>query len=483
MWFNSKDFLCFILMVLPVFYLLGAFRAGREMPRLLFLTAASYFFYMYWNPAFIVLIVLSTVVDYFCGLLFLSWPEGRRGRIIAISAISNLGILAFFKYGKFLYTSLSPLCGAIGLALPAFPEAMDFQVPLGISFYTFQTMSYTIDIYRGKVSVEKNFLRFALFVAYFPQLVAGPIEKARSLLPQLRRFRPTRQIDVSGAVQKIAYGLFKKIAVADSIALAIDPVFAAPGDYGGSAVLAATVLFSFQIYCDFSGYTDIAIGVARLFGIRLSMNFFFPYFATNIRRFWQRWHMSLSSWLREYLYIPLGGNRKGRGRTYVNLMATMLLGGLWHGASWNFVIWGGLHGVYLGAHRLFCNGRLGRPSLQKNGALAMAKLGLFAACTFGLVTLTWIPFRCVEFGHTITCLSKIFTWADGPGPAGCIGMPVCWLLAAILLAFDGYYYIDSVYWSARPWSRAAKNLFPVAFLLLTIVFGAGEARQFIYFQF
>ena len=491
MWFNSIDFLVFILIVLPIYYALGAIRSGRGLPRVLFLLASSYFFYMCWNPAFILLIIASTVLDYLCGLGFLKWPKNRHKWLVTFSVCGNLAILAFFKYGYFFYQSARVLGEAAGCQLPPYPDAWQFALPVGISFYTFQTMSYTIDLYRGKTTVETSFWRFALFVAYFPQLVAGPIEKARHLIGEIKQaVIRARPVDTMGALQQIGYGLFKKVAVADSIGILINPIFANPGQYSGTHILTASILFSFQIYGDFSGYSDIAIGIAKLFGIRISTNFFFPYFTTNISNFWRTWHMSLSSWLKEYLYITLGGNRKGRLRTYANLLTTMLLGGLWHGASWNFVLWGLLHGFYLAV------GRLVRPFRSKRsrtdapqGMLRAVRLPLiFLAGLFNflLVTLTWIPFRCAALTDTFTCLRRIFTWAPASVhmPAVDTGqLGVCWLLVGLVLLFDAFYKCEFNYWQDKRWTAYVKSALPAVFILLTIIFGAAEAQQFIYFQF
>jgi len=269
------------------------------------------------------------------------------------------------------------------------------------------------------------------------------------------------------------------VAVADSIAQVADPVFASPEKYSGAMVLSAAVLFGFQIYCDFSGYSDIAIGVAKLFGIRLSLNFFFPYFARNVRQFWRCWHISLSSWLREYLYISLGGNRRGRRRTYANLMITMLLGGLWHGASWNFVLWGFLHGVYLCIHRLISPRRPepGPPTeaaTRPRRAFGVLGAGLSIAGTFLLVSLTWIPFRCRGLGETVACFRRL-------AYAGLLGM--CWALAGLLLLFDLFFRLEWAFWRGHAWTRCVRSLLPALFVLLTLIFGAEKAQQFIYFQF
>jgi alginate O-acetyltransferase complex protein AlgI len=490
MWFNSIDFLWFILIVLPIYYALGAIRTGRGLPRVLFLLVASYFFYMYWNPVYILLIVASTVLDYFCGLGFLKWPKDKHKWLVTVSMCGNLAILAFFKYGRFFYQNARALGATLGWDLPAYPEGWDFVLPVGISFYTFQTMSYTIDLYRGKTEVETSFWRFALFVAYFPQLVAGPIERARHLIGEIKRgVTRARPVDPMGAVQQITYGLFKKVAVADSIGMLINPIFANPDQYSGLQILMGAVLFSFQIYGDFSGYSDIAIGIAKLFGIRISTNFFFPYFATNITNFWRTWHISLSSWLREYLYITLGGNRKGLIRTYANVMVTMLLGGLWHGASWNFVIWGGLHGVYLAVHRAFrayFPSRADDPAGRKGAITRIAFTLAAGLLTYLLVAITWIPFRCAASAEMVTCLSRIFTWASVSSDAPIIDagqLGVCWLLVGLVLLFDIFYKCEFHYWQDKRWPTWIKVLLPAVFVLLTIIFGAAEAQQFIYFIF
>ena len=487
MWFNSIDFFWFMLIVLPIYYALGAIRTGKGMPRVLFLLVSSYFFYMYWNPAFIILIVGSTVLDYFCGLGFLKWPKRKHKLLVTISMVGNLGILAFFKYGKFFYQSVASLSMSAGWELPPYPESLSFLLPVGISFYTFQTMSYTIDLYRGKTEVEKNFWRFALFVAYFPQLVAGPIEKARHLIGEIKHgVARARPVDPMGAIQQITYGLFKKVALADSIGMLINPIFENPEQYSGGQIFTAAIFFSFQIYGDFSGYSDMAIGIAKLFGIRISTNFFFPYFTTNITRFWRTWHMSLSSWLKEYLYITLGGNQKGRIRTYANLLVTMLLGGLWHGASWNFVLWGFLHGVYLAIHKALRSIWPATKQVHFSGFVRVPfilGLGLF---NFFLVALTWIPFRCAAFGDTVSCLRRIFTCASASagGPIVDSGqLMICWLLVGMVLIFDSFYKCEFVYWQQKRWTTWVKCLLPAIFILLTIIFGASEAQQFIYFQF
>jgi D-alanyl-lipoteichoic acid acyltransferase DltB (MBOAT superfamily) len=334
MLFNSFIFFIFLAVVLPLYYWLPK---KLRNPLLL---VASYVFYGYWDYRFTALLAISTLIDFFVGQkLHLSANPNTRKRWLSLSMLSNLGILGAFKYYGFFVSSFAPLAAIFGGNLDYLH--LNIILPVGISFYTFQTMSYTIDIYRRKLEPTNNFIDFAVFVSFFPQLVAGPIERASNLLPQIAKVPLPSRIQVEKGIVLIATGLFKKVMIGDTAGRIVDHVFAQPEIYKSPELLAALVLFSIQIYADFSGYSSIARGTAKLLGIELMKNFEQPYLSRNITEFWRRWHISLSSWLRDYLYISLGGNRKGISRTYVNLMLTMLLGGLWHGASWNFVIWGG----------------------------------------------------------------------------------------------------------------------------------------------
>ena len=345
MQFNSWDFWVFFPTVYFLYLLVPKLRFQN-----LLLLAASYYFYAAWDWKFLSLIIFSTVVDYWCGRGIESAPSHRRKRLLLIvSMVVNLGLLGIFKYYGFflggLETLLEPLLTSLGMA----PDSLrlDVVLPVGISFYTFQTMSYTIDIYRGQMRPTRDFLNFALFVAFFPQLVAGPIERAKHLLPQVEKPRSLTQDGLTTGAWLIFWGLFKKIVIADNLSPIADQVYADSAQATSAMAYLATVAFAFQIYCDFSAYSDIARGLARMMGFDLMRNFNLPYFATSPSDFWQRWHISLSTWLRDYLYIPLGGNRGGKWATNRNLAITMLLGGLWHGASWNYVWWGAFHGLIL----------------------------------------------------------------------------------------------------------------------------------------
>ncbi len=339
MLFNSFSFLIFFLVVYPL-YLLFNLRWQNRM-----LLVASYFFYGSWDWRFLSLIIISTFLDYYCGGAISRSASLRKKKIFLLFSISgNLLILGFFKYYNFFIVSLQELLSLFGLSMQ--PHLLSIILPVGISFYTFQTMSYTIEIYRNKIKPVNNFIDFSLFVAFFPQLIAGPIERASHLIPQIVQKRYVNLPQFNEGCRLIIWGLFKKIAVADRLGIYVDSVYGNLYQHSGLTFILATIFFAFQIYCDFSAYSDIARGLGRLMGFDIMVNFRFPYFARNIREFWQRWHISLSEWLRDYLYIPLGGNRCGKFKTYRNIFITMLLGGLWHGANWTFVVWGLLHGFF-----------------------------------------------------------------------------------------------------------------------------------------
>ncbi|MEO5585122.1 MAG: MBOAT family O-acyltransferase, partial [Flavobacteriales bacterium] len=339
MLFNSTEFLVFF----PV--VVGLFFALPHKWRWLLLLVASCVFYMAFVPVYILILGFTIAVDYFAGILIEQARGSTRKRWLVISIFANVGVLAIFKYYAFLTGNLEAFLASVGV-VRHFPD-LGILLPIGLSFHTFQSLSYTIEVYRGHVPAERRFGIFALYVMFFPQLVAGPIERPQSLLPQFHARRPFNMDDLTWGLVKMAYGFFKKVVVADRLALFVDPVYADLGSRNSFTILVATVFFAIQIYCDFSGYSDIAIGAARVMGFRLMENFRRPYLAASVSEFWSRWHISLSSWFRDYLYIPLGGNRVLKWRWYYNLMITFLVSGLWHGANWTYVIWGALHGSYL----------------------------------------------------------------------------------------------------------------------------------------
>ena len=462
MFFNSVAFALFLPTVVGAYWL-----APRRL-RTGVLLLASYVFYGWWDVRFLSLIVISTITDYVVGKrLYAAREDSVRRGWLGLSLFVNLGMLGFFKYWGFFVESASSLLSSIG-ANPN-PPLLEVVLPVGISFYTFQTLSYTFDIYRNRLEPEENLPRFALFVAFFPQLVAGPIERAQRLLPQLRSLPVDfRSIEWGAAATLIVRGLFRKVVIADGLARYVNDVFATPGEFGSLAVAVGVLAFSIEIYGDFSGYTDIARGTAKLFGVDLMENFRFPYSARGFSDFWRRWHISLSTWLRDYLYIPLGGNRRGRVRTYANMMTTMLLGGLWHGAGWGFVVWGGLHGLYLATERLWSDRHEHKP------------LRLPSPLVFVVVTLTWIPFRAPSLSHAVDVLAGLFGPLQGrqlvaaPFIVGALG-----IMSLIIDRADDRGLANPV--ANLP--SFAKGMAYGAAIVTATVFASRTAVPFIYFQF
>ncbi|MEM9555601.1 MAG: MBOAT family protein [Acidobacteriota bacterium] len=394
--FNSLEFAAFFCAVFCAYWCLPRRAQNR------FLLVASYVFYGAWDWRFLGLIVLSTGVDFLIGRALGTAPDaGRRRLLVTTSLVVNLGILGVFKYADWFSASFAALAGRFGWQVDSF--TLGVVLPVGISFYTFQTLSYTIDIYRGELEPSRDLLDFALFVAFFPQLVAGPIERASRLLPQIhgaRRF-DLESLETGGWL--VLWGLVKKVVIADNLSLLVDAVYAQGAEPTATQIALATYAFAIQIYCDFSGYSNIARGVAHMLGFRLMVNFDLPYFARGPSDFWRRWHISLSTWLRDYLYIPLGGNRGGRIATYRNLLLTMLLGGIWHGAAWAFVAWGLLHGAWLAIDRAL--------RATPRAPLPLTRLSTWArmAVTFHLVCLGWVFFRAGGFLHGAGLLAGLFT--------------------------------------------------------------------------
>lgn len=402
MLFNSVEFLLFFPTVILLYFFL------QPQFRWILLLVASYYFYMAWKPVYILLIVLSTIIDYYCGLKMGSLTEKKQRRpYLYISLISNLGILFSFKYFGFFNNSLQDLFAVFDIAYHG--PTFELLLPMGISFYTFQTLSYSVDIYHGNLKPEKHFGIFALFVSFFPQLVAGPIERASNLLPQFHQHHTYNQDRLTSGLRLMLWGMFKKVVIADRLAFLVNAVYNHPEEFGGFSLCLATVFFAFQIYCDFSGYSDIAIGAARIMGYNLMTNFRTPYFAKSISEFWKRWHISLSTWFRDYVYIPMGGNRVVKWRWHYNLFITFLVSGLWHGANWTFVIWGALHGFYLvfsiwtKAYRTRLNQMIG----LKAGSRFMKVLDI--AIVFVLVCFAWIFFRANSLADAFYIISHMGT--------------------------------------------------------------------------
>ena len=482
MLFNSLAFAVFFPLVVAVYFLTPA-RA-----RWALLLAASYVFYAWWKAEYALLLLFSTLVDYAVArVLGRTSAPGTRRALLGLSLAANLGLLFGFKYFNFFSASLGTLAGGLGMAYQ--PFFVDVLLPVGISFYTFQTLSYTIDVYRGVQQPERHFGRFALYVSFFPQLVAGPIERPGHLLPQ---FTQTMRWDARRAesgLMLMLWGFFKKIVIADRLALYVAPVYADPAAHAGVPVVLATYFFAFQIYCDFSGYSDIAIGAARVMGFNLRPNFRFPYFATSVADFWRRWHISLTSWFRDYLYVPLGGNRVGRAHWMMNVLVVFLVSGLWHGAAWTFVMWGGLHGLYLVAGRLAQRGRAAlwtRQSVAAAPPPSRARLLGSALVTFHLVLVAWVFFRAPSLDAGWTVLASFSGPHLSPRLVGFNPLQVALAvgLIGLLLAVQRFQARTAGVEDAVIFRhRAARWLFHAALAASLLLFGVFEDVPFIYFQF
>ncbi len=475
MLFHSTLFGVFFGLVFCGFWALHRWR----MPRVIFLLAASYLFYMGWSATFALLIVFQTVSDYFVAL----WLDGTsrqrlRKFLIWASAIVNLGILALFKYYDFFIDSAAAALTSVGLSMPL--PLLHLVLPVGISFYTFHTLSYTLDVYYGRIRATRNFFEFALAVVFFPQLVAGPIVRAAQFLPQLERTPQYRSEMIQSGLLQFFIGLFKKVFIADVLARTlVDGVFSQPGEASGLQLLLGIYAYAFQIYGDFSGYSDMALGAARTLGYELPINFNLPYRATGIRDFWKRWHISLSTFLRDYLYIPLGGSKGGRWFTGRNLMITMLLGGLWHGAAWTFVLWGFYHGILLVAAH-FWGARTRIEDAEGEGRLTVRRV-LSVLLTFHLVCLGWVFFRAQSMGDIGTILERLVTWSAGTGAA--ISTFGVWVL---LLAMVLHYLPRRLPAAAGDWVLERSPylqgaMAATALAVIGLVFSGSQ--PFIYFQF
>lgn len=469
MTFNSVVFGLFLLVVFTVHWL-SPVRLRNPI-----LLVGSYFFYGWWDWRFLSLLLVSTLVDFTVGRRMAHTGDKRaRTRLLLISAAVNLGILGAFKYANFFIDSLSALTESVGFG--ELNPAFQVVLPVGISFYTFQTLSYTFDVYRRRIEPTRNVIDFATYVAFFPQLVAGPIERAQRLLPQIsHRARPFPSgQQLSSSLLLILQGLFKKVVLADGVAVVANEVFAAPNDYSWLGAGLGVLAFGIQIYGDFSGYTDIARGVSRLFGIELVVNFRQPYLSRNITEFWRRWHISLSDWLRDYLYIPLGGNRGSRAATLRNLMITMLLGGLWHGAAWGFVFWGGLHGIYLVVHRLTFGGRVSDAPLRIRDLPAIL-------LTFFWVHVAWVFFRADSFADAFHILGRVATLRDGATSEADLALVVFLGLIALLVDLATRHEDEPVRVLRR--MPAVAGAAVAAAVAAIVVFSGATPEPFIYFQF
>ncbi|MCP4641896.1 MAG: MBOAT family protein [bacterium] len=487
MQFNSWEFLVFFPVVACLHFLLP----GRY--RWILLLAASYMFYMAWVPSYLVLILLSTGVDYIAGrLLDRTENRAKRWGLLLLSLGLNLGLLFAFKYFNFFSDATQGLFEWIGVSY-TMPQS-DLLLPVGISFYTFQTLSYTIEVFKGRQRCERHLGIFALYVAFFPQLVAGPIERPQHLLKQFYETHRADAARITEGLRLAFWGMFKKVVIADNLGILVDTVYGAPTEHGAPAHLIATVFFAFQIYCDFSGYSDIAIGTARILGFRLMKNFDRPYVARSIVDFWHRWHISLSTWFRDYLYIPLGGSRVPIPRWYLNLLITFVVSGLWHGASWTFVCWGAIHGgLYVVS--TFLAKPYARFAAACDTRFAWLRAILERLVTFAVVCLAWVFFRADTVSDAFHIVGQVagsvpqlvrLDWVAGlPGMLGTSG-PWLWGMVGVVVLLQAFESFQKDGDAADVFRRMPTGIRWAAYLALGVMIlnlGVAERIPFIYFQF
>ena len=472
--FCTQEFLLFTLAIFAVYWLLP-YRTAK----VYWLLGASFYFYATWNEELALVVAGSSTADYLIARGLDRFPSRRwRQVLLAISLGGNLALLAYFKYSNFFIESFRQMLAGAGLETSG--GALDIVLPIGISFYTFEAISYTMDVYRRRIPAERSLANFMLFITFFPHMVAGPIVRARAFLPQMRRPKKLNWYRLQVAFGYLVLGLIKKMAISDRMAMIADPVFADPGAFGSGAVWAAILAYSIQIYCDFSGYSDLAMAVAHLFGYTLTFNFDMPYSSANVAEFWRRWHISLSSWLRDYLFIPLGGSRGGGWQTSRNLMITMALGGLWHGASWNFIIWGIAHGAFLIVHRLFRVACQRRPELEfllRSHLGTIYRIGL----TFACVSLAWVLFRAPDLQTASTIYSRAFAFEAGSPLTQPVEILAILSSAVILAHLAGRSGLRKYLYETIPSPIVGIAWSAAAIVAMALAPDAGKA--FIYFQF
>jgi len=484
MLFNSIQFLIFFPIVVSVFFALP--HRSRE----IFLFIASYYFYMCWRPAYIVVIVFITLLDYFAGRMLESATDERtRKFFLGLSIVGNFGLLFVFKYFDFFGGALSDAMRPLRLFGDV--PVLHFALPIGLSFHTFQAVSYTIEVYRRRVPAERNLLDYALYVSFFPQMVAGPIERPYHLLPQFKTPKRIEFDAVRSGLELALWGFFKKVVVADRLAGFVNVVYAAPHAYSGPTLTLATIFFAIQIYCDFSGYSDIAIGCARIMGFELMTNFRQPYFAQSIEEFWHRWHISLSTWFRDYLYIPLGGNRVSTARWCANIMIVFTFSGLWHGANWTFVLWGTLHGAFYLIARL--TARMRHAIAQALGEQSMPRVfaGWRILFTFALVTFAWVFFRAQSLSDAMYVVTHFYRMGNfhlKELDVFHVGLVRSDLLTSVILAAIALI-VESLIANQNVTARNLWQMRPMRWALYyacaysIIFYGVFERLEFIYFRF
>ena len=482
MLFNSVQFAFFLPVVFMLYWLVARKSTAAQNGLLL---VSSYFFYACWDWRFLFLLLFSTLLDYCTGLQMAKSPDKESRKFwFWLSIIVNLGFLGIFKYYNFFATSFATALA--GLGFKVHPEILSIILPVGISFYTFHGLSYVIDIYKGRIAAEKNFVDYALFVSFFPLLVAGPIERATHLLPQIKRQRFFDIDKAKDGLRQILWGLFKKIVIADMCAQYANAIFNNSNHLSGSSLFFGALFFTFQIYGDFSGYSDIALGTARLFGIELLRNFAYPYFSRDIAEFWRRWHISLSSWFRDYLYIPLGGSRVGTLKQTRNIFIIFIISGFWHGANWTFIAWGALHALYFLPLLLSNRNRNNLEIVATGRQLPSVKEAFGIFSTFMLTAFAWIFFRAESMGHAMRFIKRLFS-------ASFFSVPDFdqRALAGLVLVVTALFFV--IEWKGREnqyaiatlgltWKRPVRWFFYYLIILAICLF-SGRDQQFIYFQF
>lgn len=476
MLFNSFHFFFFFIIVTAVYFFI------QHKSRWAWLLLASCYFYMAFVPAYILILAFTIIVDYYAGIFIEKTTGKKRKTYLILSLITNIGILCFFKYFNFFNDNLTSLLGFVNVQNPV--PALNILLPIGLSFHTFQAMSYTIEVYRGNQRAEKHFGIYALYVMFYPQLVAGPIERPQNLLHQ---FREKHSFDIdrlSAGVKLMVWGLFKKLVIADRLAIYVNNTYNYYDQSSGIALLIATFFFSFQVYCDFSGYSDIAIGAAKVMGYDLMANFRRPNFSQSTAEFWKRWHISLSTWFKDYLYFPLGGNKVAKKRRYLNLMIVFLISGLWHGANWTFVIWGALNGLFIVFAIVTKEAREKIWGLTRIPTMPKLNIGINIITTFTLITFSRIFFRSETLDQSVAVIKKIFTFSGSIANESVTMLAYSFFaIAFLIIAEFQMEFFPGKFSIANHKFFFVRNCYYAILILLILLVGVYDGGQFIYFQF
>jgi alginate O-acetyltransferase complex protein AlgI len=476
MLFNSYSFVIFFIVVTTLYFLIP------DKHRWKLLLLASCYFYVYFVPVYLFILGFTIVIDYFAAILIERESGRKRKMMLVASLVANIGVLAIFKYYNFIVGNLTDVCKLLGNN-PHIPY-LSILLPIGLSFHTFQSMSYTLEVYKNRQKPERNFGIYALYVMFYPQLVAGPIERPQNVLPQFHKKHYFDYGNLIMGLRLMLWGYFKKIVIADRLAIYVNSVYNHQDKHSAITLVVATIFFSLQIYCDFSGYSDIALGIAKVMGYNLMVNFRRPYFATSIREFWTRWHISLSTWFRDYLYIPLGGSRRGIERWCFNIFVVFLISGLWHGANWTFVVWGALHGTYL-IGEILINELKKRWGFNLNANTNTISIFFNTVLTFTLVSIGWVFFRANSIHDAFSVITNICRWKPGGLFIGSIGNFIYSIFALSILFIVEYtieFYPQSFSFVFNGY-KLVRIVSYVSIILIILLIGVFNQSQFIYFQF